>query len=160
MPAGGAPLWERKILRSEDYLTICYALIDSRNGRMELVRAGHPYPLLSKTGAAAVDELKPAGPTVGMESPAQYETLTLELEAGDSVLFFTDGLTEAMGENLPSNEGAGRADMVRRRFGEAPWPDRFVEVVGRSLEDRALFLIHRANRRFLRGTEVLGEQSR
>ena len=63
---------------------------------MELlfVRAGHPSPLLLRQGN--VSELYSTGSfPIGLVEMATFKSIRIQLEPGDTLLMFTDGLTEA-----------------------------------------------------------------
>lgn len=76
----------------EQYATVIYGLIEAR-GRLRVVNAGHP-PWLRLRGASV--ERHPARSVpLGLLEEARYEAEEVELEAGDRLLFYTDGLTEA-----------------------------------------------------------------
>lgn len=78
------------------YATIFFGIID-RDGTLEYIRAGHPSPLLLRKGA--VEELYDEGSfPVGLVADATFTAATLKLQPGDTLVLFSDGITEA--ENL------------------------------------------------------------
>jgi phosphoserine phosphatase RsbU/P len=76
------------------HVAVQYALFDPRDGTMQISGAGMPGPFhLSQSGCRA---LEIQGIPPGLFDPSiAYETLKLTLEPGGSVLFFTDGLSDA-----------------------------------------------------------------
>lgn len=76
----------------ENFLTAIYAVYDTGTRVLKYSRAGHPYPLLIRNGA--VTELRSGGGAIGIDSYMKYEEASIQLETGDKVLFYTDGLTE------------------------------------------------------------------
>jgi phosphoserine phosphatase RsbU/P len=78
-----------------------YALFDPRTRIMQIAGAGMPGPLhLSRKGCAA---LEIQGIPPGLLDPSVvYDTTRLALEPGDSVLFFTDGLSDAFDDEAES----------------------------------------------------------
>jgi len=82
----------RRNLPDSQFVTAVYAVLDIRCGRLELARAGHPYPLhVRKDGSIA--EVGPAGPLLGLaQVPGEFEPACLTLTPGDKVIFYTDGL--------------------------------------------------------------------
>jgi serine phosphatase RsbU (regulator of sigma subunit) len=75
------------------YATMFFAIID-RGGRLEYVKAGHPSPLLLRRGQ--VSELYSEGSfPVGLIKDAEFTSASLQLEPGDTLLLFSDGITEA-----------------------------------------------------------------
>jgi sigma-B regulation protein RsbU (phosphoserine phosphatase) len=70
-----------------------YAVFDPATRFMQITSAGMPAPLhLSSNGCRCLDL---GGIPPGLFAAAKYESSTLRLEPGDSVLFCTDGITEA-----------------------------------------------------------------
>ena len=77
--------------------------------RMQLVRAGHPYPVvLSHHGAATV--LRPRGQLLGAFPNPLLELTTIELRPGDALVLITDGLTD---DRYSPPSGAGFDAVVR-----------------------------------------------
>ena len=97
---------------------IQYALFDPVSARMRIVSAGMPGPLLLRNEDSRA--LLIAGLPPGLFSTATYDELSLQLEPGDSLLFFTDGLSDA--RNIHDQEfGVDRIQEVcRRHAGESP----------------------------------------
>lgn len=86
----------RMMLRgvSPRYSAVQYVNLDARNGVLRIAGAGMPGPLhLSRGGCR---ELHLSGIPPGMFQQADYEMRTLLLEPGDSLLFISDGITDAM----------------------------------------------------------------
>src|SRR5205814_2420296 len=66
----------------------------SADGEVETVNAGHLPPLLIKNGVKG--ELDVAGLPLGMFCDAEFPAQKVKLNDGDSLLLFTDGVTEAV----------------------------------------------------------------
>jgi sigma-B regulation protein RsbU (phosphoserine phosphatase) len=65
-----------------------------RHDALEFVRAGHPSPLLLRRGE--VSELYSTGSLpIGLLKTASFPSSSIQLEAGDTLLLYTDGVTEA-----------------------------------------------------------------
>ena len=76
-------------------VSLFYGVLHLDSGRLTYVNGGHNPPLLvSRSGEATV--LETGGLILGVRSDAAYETGIAELEAGDTLLLYTDGITEAM----------------------------------------------------------------
>ena len=71
---------------------IC-AVYDPSCGTLRWARAGHLPPLLIHDGTARTTP-SPSGSLLGVDPDAEYEEASFTLQAGDTVLFFTDGLIE------------------------------------------------------------------
>lgn len=63
-------------------------------GRVVWVNAGHNPPLVFRAGGE-VEELEATGFPLGMVPGSEYEPQELDLEAGDLLMMFTDGIVEA-----------------------------------------------------------------
>jgi sigma-B regulation protein RsbU (phosphoserine phosphatase) len=88
----------RMMLRgvSHRYAAVQYANLDPHSGVLQIAGAGMPGPLhLGKEGC---QELHLCGIPPGMFTQASYEMRTLALEPGDSLIFISDGITDAMNE--------------------------------------------------------------
>ena len=79
------------------FLTLAYGTFHPRSGRYQFVRAGHPSAFL-RHADGRVSRLHPRGLGVGLSASRFREALELNegtLELGDSLIFYTDGLSEA-----------------------------------------------------------------
>jgi sigma-B regulation protein RsbU (phosphoserine phosphatase) len=95
--------------------TMFFGLLAS-DGTLEFVRAGHPSPLLLRQGQ--VSELYSEGSfPIGLVEQACFSSTRIQLQPQDTLVLFTDGITEAEGEK-------------RELFGT----DRLVEALGRHRE--------------------------
>jgi serine phosphatase RsbU (regulator of sigma subunit) len=73
--------------------TMFFGLLDL-DGALEFVRAGHPSPLLLRQGE--VSELYSTGSfPIGLVKAASFPSSRIQLEPGDTLLLYTDGVTEA-----------------------------------------------------------------
>ena len=81
---------------SERFVTVLFGLLSTRRGLLQLASAGHPTPFIVR--ATGVERpLLLTEPAIGVElgaALAPYPTETVELERGDVVVLFTDGITE------------------------------------------------------------------
>jgi sigma-B regulation protein RsbU (phosphoserine phosphatase) len=81
-------------MASGRFATFCYARIEPAAGRIVYSNAGHNPPLLIRPGGA-VEQLSEGGMVLGVFPDIQYEQAEIPLDAGDRLLFYTDGITEA-----------------------------------------------------------------
>jgi phosphoserine phosphatase RsbU/P len=78
------------------FVTLFAALLDLRTGELEFVNCGHEPPIILKTGGE-INILKGNGETaLCVLDDVSYTTRKLRLEAGDSMILYTDGLTDAI----------------------------------------------------------------
>ncbi len=85
-------------LDEEELVTLVYAILDPRRGKVLWANAGHPPPLL-RTGAGESGYLDGSDPLIGIEDGV-YRTLHQATSADDTLVFYTDGLVERRGESL------------------------------------------------------------
>jgi len=115
-----ATLNQRLLLRGIPgrHTAIQYALFDPGTAQMRIVSAGMPGPLILRDDQIIV--LQVAGLPPGLFPAVQYDEYPVQLQPGDSVLFCTDGLTDA--RNIHDEEFGldGIRDVCRRHCGEAP----------------------------------------
>ncbi len=75
------------------FVTCLYAILDPVSGRLLYANAGHDPPY--RRHAGEVTELRATGMPLGLMPEMTYDEKEVRLEAGDSVLFYSDGLVEA-----------------------------------------------------------------
>jgi sigma-B regulation protein RsbU (phosphoserine phosphatase) len=82
------------------YATMFFGIL-GESGHLEFINAGHPSPILIRQGTAEEAFTEGSFP-VGLVPEAQFTTSTLQLEPNDTMVLFSDGVTEAMDpeENL------------------------------------------------------------
>jgi phosphoserine phosphatase RsbU/P len=88
-------------------------------GRVELASAGHPRPLLADR--RGVRPVEGAGLPLGLFCEAEYASRDLHLAAGDVLVLYTDGWTEA--ETDEGEYGIGRAAAALRQAWKLPLPE-------------------------------------
>jgi phosphoserine phosphatase RsbU/P len=76
------------------YATMFFGVIDEQ-GHLEYINAGHPSPFLIRKGTAE-DVFNEGSYPVGLVPEAEYTAVCLKLEPGDTLVLFSDGVTEAM----------------------------------------------------------------
>ena len=82
---------------ASSYATFFYAQFDERTRRLAYVNAGHNPPLCLRANSSDdFVELSAGGLMVGAFDHCSYEQETFQMESGDLLLAFTDGLTEAL----------------------------------------------------------------
>ena len=80
-------------IAANTFVTCFYALLDLQSGHLVYANAGHDLPYLQHGGEAK--ELRARGMPLGLMPVSSYEEKEIVLDAGESVLFYSDGLVEA-----------------------------------------------------------------
>jgi len=76
-----------------EFATLFYGVLDSRARRLTYSNAGHEPPLLIRKGQ--IRPLTVGGPLLGISFAATYESEAIPLEAGDTLVAFSDGAFDA-----------------------------------------------------------------
>jgi serine phosphatase RsbU (regulator of sigma subunit) len=76
------------------FVTCFYCILDPSSGSLSYANAGHDLPYVRRRGGEA-EELKARGMPLGLMPKMRYEENKIVLNAGQSVLFYSDGLVEA-----------------------------------------------------------------
>jgi len=107
---GAVPASDRQIVRAavsltNDYIarnhgdecmfaTLFFGVLDPGSGELAYINAGHePLYVIGPTGIRT--SLKPTGPAVGLTPEARFQIQRIQLDQGDLLLGYTDGVTEA-----------------------------------------------------------------
>jgi|GEM_PF-3570971 len=81
-------------LEAATFTTLSLGIIDARSKEIQLCNAGNPYPVLLREGRASLLEL--SGMPLGIVSEIEYDETKLALIPGDILVFYSDGISEAM----------------------------------------------------------------
>jgi phosphoserine phosphatase RsbU/P len=115
----------------EKYVTLFYGVYDSASGKLTYTNAGHLPPVLFRQNR--ILRLEGGGTVVGLFPAARYEQIEVQIEPGDLLLAFTDGMTEP--ENSFGEEfGEERLLQVATRALAAP-PEVMMDEIYRSVSD-------------------------
>lgn len=90
------------MLQSEDvfiFATACCLFIDTRTGKLTGALAGHsaPYLISSRQGEASLLPISEStsGPALAIVDDHKYDTFSIQMNPGDKILMYTDGISEA-----------------------------------------------------------------
>jgi len=75
------------------FISCFYALLDTQTRKLSYANAGHCPPMLVRRGTCM--RMKEGGPVLGIFPDRGYLPGEIELSSGDTLVFFTDGVTEA-----------------------------------------------------------------
>ncbi len=90
----------KKDIKSGMFVALLFAVLNSQNRSLTICSAGQTQPihLSSKTGEARLVETEGDTFPLGILDEADYQDTQFHLNPGDSILFYTDGIVEAMNE--------------------------------------------------------------
>ena len=90
------------------FATLFLAALDTQTGELQYVNCGHEPPII--VGRAAIGtRLKPTGPALGMMPDLEYQVSRIQMQPGDTMFAYTDGLTDAQD---PSGDLFGRERLL------------------------------------------------
>lgn len=90
-------------LSGYQFATCCYGLLNIKTRQLTFARAGHPYPILLRPGQPP-QQLQTRGSLLGIFENAEFVQRTIQLEAGDRLLLYSDGAESLIGR-LSGEEG-------------------------------------------------------
>ncbi|MGH7484884.1 MAG: PP2C family protein-serine/threonine phosphatase, partial [bacterium] len=79
------------------FITAAYLHIDPAKGRIVTASAGHPPPILRRPNRTTEEIIAP-GVVLGRFRDAQYEEITMPFHPGDTLVLYTDGVTETIND--------------------------------------------------------------
>jgi sigma-B regulation protein RsbU (phosphoserine phosphatase) len=79
-----------------NFVTLALVVVDLATHRARVVNAGHMAPLIARH-AGGVEEVDASGrrPAIGIFPNQAYQEVEVTIAAGDTIILFTDGVTEA-----------------------------------------------------------------
>jgi sigma-B regulation protein RsbU (phosphoserine phosphatase) len=93
--------------RDGEFISLFYASIDAKEKTINYCNCGHEPTILIRDGHAT--DLGQGGLVLGVDKDAEYAVETVELKSDDCLLFYTDGLTDAVNFN---NQLWGRENLL------------------------------------------------
>ncbi|MCG8374171.1 MAG: PP2C family protein-serine/threonine phosphatase [Balneolales bacterium] len=99
------------------FISMIYGILDSKKKTFTYLRAGH-NPILYKKNDGSVSWLQPKGVVLGMTKGEMFnrvsEEETIELDAGDVLILYTDGITEAQNNSGDFYDEARLMKLIKR----------------------------------------------
>jgi GAF domain-containing protein len=104
-----------KGLDDDRFTTLFYGVYDPRMGSLTFADGGHPEPLLYRARSKEIEVIGADGSIVGAFENQRFDQATIDLEPGDILVAYTDGLIET--RNVPNGElyGLARVEESLRR---------------------------------------------
>ena len=92
---------------SSDFATLFYGVINTKSGTFTYVNAGHMPALLVRDGECT--ELDTSGGIIGLDTESRWAHRSVQLERGDTLMCYSDGLSDAMNFQ---DESFGRSRII------------------------------------------------
>jgi len=121
-----------KDAREGMFVTAFYAILDIPGKNLRLSNAGHNPPLLFHSSTGKCEELRIGGIALGAFAEARFQEKEIILRKGDVVVFYTDGVVEAIDNN---NQQFGMERLIKI-FHDKPYLQaaQFVELIKKEVE--------------------------
>ena len=129
---------------TEGFATAIHVSLDLTTGAYEVRSAGHPPAAVHDAGSGRWGVLETDGPVLGLIDDATFPAVCGQLQRGDAILLYTDGLVEVRGRDIAMgiDRLLGQAERVLRGdFDNGA--SRLIDALGAPDDDRALLLLHR-----------------
>jgi len=136
------------------FITAAFCLVDMDARRLTVASAGHPPILLQRAGGT-IEHIYHTGPALGLSAQAHFAQQDFQLQDGDRVLLYTDGLFEAVDpdqaitladieEMLARNDGAQEVlsqllNLATQRAGQSRHEDDITMLLLTAAECESVF---------------------
>ena len=125
------------------FATALYLVLDVRTGAIRYANAGHPRPYLLRPDQEEVARLSAKTDTpsmaLGLFVGAKYRTITSDLAARETLLFYTDGLSEVLNPEEEFYETQRFEEILRKNLNSPP-----KELLENLFEDALAFSMSQA----------------
>jgi len=96
------------------FATLLYAELDASSGKIVIANAGHLPPIIKKADGSVARLPNAGGSPLGILPGMKFGQDTMDLELGDTVVLYTDGIVEAMNAKEELYGYARFEDLLRR----------------------------------------------
>jgi phosphoserine phosphatase RsbU/P len=116
--------------RDNMFATVFTAILCPATGQLAFINAGHDAPLLWRHAGQSLQSLHPDGLAVGMMAAQVYPVRHICMQPGDTLLAFTDGLTEALS---PDDAVFGEDRLIAALAAVPGNPQSLIDRIGAAL---------------------------
>ena len=119
LPAKALGILNEKLISrysSGNYISVAYCRINTENGSGILANSGMPFPFLVRDGS--VTRLELPGVPLGLLEEAFYDELKFQMDPGDTLILFSDGVSDALNQAGDFYDMDRFIDSIRRHSSE------------------------------------------
>jgi len=138
------------ITPSHLFMSMCYGIFDPGSKRFTYSNAGHPVPILIRRGT--VLPLMSHSLLLGVVRDTEYEQSTIDLQSGDTLVFYTDGISEARCRNHAmfrpegiASAAVNAAQGTAREVLDAIWNRHETHIAGTDPDDDRTLVVLQVN---------------
>lgn len=117
------------------FVSLFLGCLNLERGELTYVNAGHHPPFLYETASDNIKPLKTTGFQLGMHPDAVYKQQTIQLQPGDFVFLYTDGVTDAISEQ--SSEFGIEGIQQNLLYSKEKTAEGIVQAVDQAIEHHA-----------------------
>lgn len=92
------------VTTEEAFVTLLYGMLDIKSRMFRYINAGHMPPLVLRHNDGTAEVVSYSDPPLGVMDDVEYSQRNLQLEPGDILVLYTDGITDAL---CPGPDGIG-----------------------------------------------------
>ncbi|MGH2817854.1 MAG: ATP-binding SpoIIE family protein phosphatase [Actinomycetota bacterium] len=116
---------------TERFVRLMFGVLDPERAHFEYANAGHVPPIVYRQSSGGLEWLEEGGLALGIEEDVDFKVGHIELEPGDMLILYTDGLTEAPRHGRPF--GRGKFGDIVQEYGVGT-PGELVQALRRSVD--------------------------
>ena len=116
---------------SERFVRLMFGVLDPERAHFGYANAGHVPPIVYRQSSGSIEWLEEGGLALGIEEDVDYKVGHIELQPGDMLILYTDGLTEAPRHGRPF--GRGKFGDIVQEYGVGT-PGELVQALRRSVD--------------------------
>ena len=105
---------------SETFVTVLFGILEPASGRFAFSRAGHPQPIFLDASGGEVKVPFDLGRPLGLFEPLLVDNQVITIPPNGLLLIYSDGLSEAPGEDEGEMGTTGIVQLLQSNLGEAP----------------------------------------
>ena len=109
------------------FITLFYGILDPQNGDFNYCSAGHYPAYLVRSLDGSIEELARTGIPLGVMEETSWDSETIHIEPGDTLVLYTDGMTDALNDR-EEFFGQERLKHAVQRYSTKP-PEEMKEVL-------------------------------
>ena len=113
------------------FVRVLYGVLDPERATFDYANAGHVPPIVYRARQHETEWLGEGGIALAIEEDAEYKIGSVEFEPGDMLVFYTDGVTEALRKGKPF--GQSRFSDIVEKYGVGT-PGELVQAIRRGVE--------------------------
>jgi sigma-B regulation protein RsbU (phosphoserine phosphatase) len=95
------------------FVTVFFGVLDTETGMIQYCNGGHNLPYIIKQNGSVRQVENTGGLLLGKIEPIGYECKQIQLQPGEKIILYTDGVTEAMDETGKMYEETGLENYLR-----------------------------------------------